>query len=313
MLTSDSWCKQWYQWHSHRSQKPAKDEENPRGLPVFTHTDLDRTLSVRYLRKMNEVEEGLKTIRDTVVGFDMEWPVLYRRKQAKTALIQICGESIALLIHISCMSCFPPSLTRFLEDTSILKAGLNIRGDAAKLYRDYRVQLAGAIELSDLAKKIYNRDEVGVRGGTLQRLIELEFGKHLPKGPVRTGRWHMILDEEQKQYAATDAYASLALYKMLIDTSRTPRKKDANGEGRMLDDVSTDIASSNYDQIDREPTSERLHTFSSNLEQKILPSATTRHIPVCPRSIKRHERLAISSPSPSSTIKKILAANMHRM
>ena len=46
----------------------------------------------------------------------------------------------------------PSKLVRFLEDPAVRKAGVNARGDAQKLRRDFKVRVNGVVELDALAK-----------------------------------------------------------------------------------------------------------------------------------------------------------------
>lgn len=90
------------------------------------------------------------------MGFDIEWKVVYVRgaRQRRTALVQLCNETHigckilglwtlagclvlndALVFHVHHMRELPESLRRVLEDSSIVKLGVNIRGDARKLHR----------------------------------------------------------------------------------------------------------------------------------------------------------------------------------
>ncbi|KAJ3280784.1 hypothetical protein HK104_000404 [Borealophlyctis nickersoniae] len=116
---------------------------------------------------------------------------------------------------------FPPSLKSFLEDPLCRKAGVNIRGDARKLLRDYEVQMAGMVDLSSLAKAV-----AGVPRLSLQNLVEKLLEKTLNKDDkIRTGNWaNAPLNAKQEAYAANDAYASYKIYTTLMTMrSKLPR------------------------------------------------------------------------------------------
>uniref|UniRef100_A0A803TDC6 DNA 3'-5' helicase n=1 Tax=Anolis carolinensis TaxID=28377 RepID=A0A803TDC6_ANOCA len=154
-----------------------------------------------------------------VLGFDIEWtPVFTKGKEGKVALIQLCeSEEKCYLFHISSMSNFPGGLKRLLEDNHIKKIGVGIEGDKWKLMRDFEVNLGDLVDLADLANKKLRCKEIW----SLNDLVKHLFHKQLLKEKlVRCGNWEEFpLTEEQKLYAATDAYAGFLIYKKLMTMS----------------------------------------------------------------------------------------------
>uniref|UniRef100_A0A2K6ES62 3'-5' exonuclease n=1 Tax=Propithecus coquereli TaxID=379532 RepID=A0A2K6ES62_PROCO len=150
-----------------------------------------------------------------VVGFDMEWPPVYnKRKLGKVALIQLCvSESKCYLFHISAMSVFPQGLKNLLENEAIKKAGVGIEGDQWKLLRDFEIKLKSFVELTDVANKKLKCRETWSLNGLVKHLL----GKQLLKDKsIRCSDWsNFPLTEDQKLYAATDAYAGLIIYRKL--------------------------------------------------------------------------------------------------
>lgn len=149
------------------------------------------------------------------VGFDIEWPPSYTKgKMAKIAVIQICvTEKKCYLFHISSMSGFPKGLKRLLEDETIKKAGVGIEGDQWKLMSDFEIRLKSFVELADIANEKLKCKEIWSLNGLVKHL----FGKQLLKDKsVRCSNWEEFpLSEEQKLYAATDAYAGFIIYQKL--------------------------------------------------------------------------------------------------
>ncbi|KAJ7335809.1 hypothetical protein JRQ81_013750 [Phrynocephalus forsythii] len=141
-----------------------------------------------------------------VLGFDMEWPPVYSKgKEGKVALIQLCeSEEKCYLFHVSPMSSFPKGLRRLLEDNRMKKAGVGIEGDKWKLMRDFEIRLGDLVDLADLANEKLKCKEMW----SLNDLVKHLFHKQLLKDKsVRCGNWaEFPLTEEQKLYAATDAY-----------------------------------------------------------------------------------------------------------
>ncbi|KAF5901929.1 Werner syndrome ATP-dependent helicase, partial [Clarias magur] len=158
----------------------------------------------------------------SAVGFDLEWPPSFTRgKTKKVALVQLCAsEEKCYLFHISSMSGFPPGLKMFLEDESIKKVGVGVEGDKWKLLSDYEIRLKNFVELSDLA----NEKLKCVEKWSLDGLVKHLFSKRLFKEKdVRCGQWDdFVLTEEQKRYAATDAYAGFIAYQKLERIKANP-------------------------------------------------------------------------------------------
>uniref|UniRef100_A0A8C3DYR7 DNA 3'-5' helicase n=1 Tax=Corvus moneduloides TaxID=1196302 RepID=A0A8C3DYR7_CORMO len=140
------------------------------------------------------------------VGFDIEWPPSYTKgKMAKTAVIQMCvTEDKCYLFHVSSMAGFPKGLKRLLEDETIKKVGVGIEGDQWKLMSDFEIKLKSFVDLADVANEKLKCKEMWSLNGLVKHL----FGRQLLKDQsVRCSNWEEFpLNEEQKLYAATDAY-----------------------------------------------------------------------------------------------------------
>ncbi|NWX43995.1 WRN helicase, partial [Steatornis caripensis] len=168
------------------------------------------------------------------VGFDIEWPPSYTRgKMAKVAVIQICvTEEKCYLFHISSMSGFPKGLKRLLEDETIKKVGVGVEGDQWKLMSDFEIKLKSFVELADVANEKLKCKEIWSLNGLVKHL----FGKQLLKDKsVRCSNWEEFpLNEEQKLYAATDAYAGFIIYQKLINMSNSDQKLFCVRKGSVL-------------------------------------------------------------------------------
>ena len=190
-----------------------------------------------------------------VVGFDMEWKVLYKKGggEAKTSLLQMAystidvstksskskTKNVVVLIRLGkrlkYKNPLPSKLVRFLEDPAVRKAGVNARGDAQKLRRDFKVRVNGVVELDALAKaknvvsgdgrssgksvsgKEQERDNNNnaSQRWSLARLAIRVLKKRVPKdGNTRTSNWERDgkLDKKQLTYAAIDAMVGLDLW-----------------------------------------------------------------------------------------------------
>ncbi|XP_029425106.1 Werner syndrome ATP-dependent helicase isoform X2 [Nannospalax galili] len=191
-------------------QKSALED----GLPF-----LEFTGSVVYSYEASDCSFLSEDIRHLsqgdVIGFDMEWPPVYTKgKLSRVALIQLCvSESKCYLFHISSMSVFPQGLKILLENKAIKKAGVGIEGDQWKLLRDFNIKLESFVELTDVANEKLNCTETWSLNGLAKHIL----GKQLLKDKsIRCSNWsNFPLTEDQKLYAATDAYAGLMIYQRL--------------------------------------------------------------------------------------------------
>ncbi|XP_050751560.1 bifunctional 3'-5' exonuclease/ATP-dependent helicase WRN isoform X1 [Gymnogyps californianus] len=196
------------------------------------------------------------------VGFDIEWPPSYTKgKMAKIAVIQICvTEEKCYLFHISSMSGFPKGLKRLLEDETIKKVGVGIEGDQWKLMSDFEIKLKSFVELADVANEKLKCKEIWSLNGLVKHL----FGKQLLKDKsVRCSNWEEFpLNEEQKLYAATDAYAGFIIYQKLKNMNNSDRKlfcvrDDVLSEG--VKERLTSLAEEITDMASRIPDSSGQH------------------------------------------------------
>ncbi|KAG8990987.1 hypothetical protein FRB90_001503 [Tulasnella sp. 427] len=174
-----------------------------------------------YITNADEAEDALTGLKGPV-GFDMEWTVIFRRGviPRKTALIQVADKTKIMLFHISRMSEFPRSLKRIIEDPTIVKTGVNITGDAKKLYGDWGIQAQGIVELAMLAwevdKPTMQRHGFKTGWTTLANMVAMYTRRVLPKGAERTSDWEKPLNEEQLEYASNDAHCGLVIYNKLV-------------------------------------------------------------------------------------------------
>ncbi|XP_030335291.1 Werner syndrome ATP-dependent helicase homolog isoform X27 [Strigops habroptila] len=187
-----------------------------RGSVVYSYEVSDCSLLSEDIRQ--SLSDG------AAVGFDIEWPPSYTKgKMAKIAVIQICvSEEKCYLFHISSMSGFPKGLKRLLEDETIKKVGVGVEGDQWKLMSDFEIKLKSFVELADVANEKLRCKEIWSLNGLVKHL----FGKQLLKDKsVRCSNWKEFpLNEEQKLYAATDAYAGFIIYKKLNNMNNSDQK-----------------------------------------------------------------------------------------
>ncbi|KAE9542646.1 hypothetical protein AGLY_002557 [Aphis glycines] len=170
-------------------------------------------------------EEILKKIEssklhETVYGFDMEWPVTYDGKPKKTALIQICiDHSTCYLFHVYHIIKLPSIFVYLINHPRVRWSGVYITNDFLKLGRDFNIDVSGAvshiIDLGTYTNKVLYFDSsiIWSMANLVQRLLKKDVNKDKN---LRMSNWdNTNLDQNQRMYAATDAFISLILYEHL--------------------------------------------------------------------------------------------------
>lgn len=95
---------------------------------------------------------------------------------------------------------FSPSIAEFMRDPTLRKVGVQIGGDAKKLFRDHQIVPNGLVELSTIARQIdgpHWENRVGLIG--LQDQVGRYLKRYLSKdSEVRMGKWGGRLAEDQQ-------------------------------------------------------------------------------------------------------------------
>lgn len=169
-----------------------------------------------------------------IVGFDLEWAAFTTSStsdiKAQVSLIQVAKPGLIALFHLARFQGKEPAdfvgsnLRRLIESPSILKTGVNIAGDCTRLRKHLDVDPQGLVELSHTYKLIKYGSSTEVEElrkinkslVALSVQVEEHLGLPLFKEPdIRAGDWTRPLSEQQKLYAASDAYACLKLWQVL--------------------------------------------------------------------------------------------------
>jgi hypothetical protein len=168
-------------------------------------------------------------LNEEVLGFDMEWKMYATADdeiKSNVSVIQLASETKIGVFHIALFrgqnvdDLVIPSLKVILENVNIRKTGVNIIGDARRLYRHLGIKAQSLVELSyhyNLWKtKTEGGDRVPKRCVALATQIQEHLGLPLFKEDyVRKSDWTRPLFGQRLDYATNDAYASIQLYDVL--------------------------------------------------------------------------------------------------
>ena len=141
-----------------------------------------------------------------VLGFDTETrPSFKKGIQHKCSLLQVSTSNCCFLFRLNYIG-LCPAIKRLLEDTTVTKVGLAWSNDAHGLHQLGDFQMGTFVDLQDMARKL------GIEDQSLAKLYANVFGERISKRQQLTNWERDVLDEAQKRYAATDAWACVQLY-----------------------------------------------------------------------------------------------------
>ena len=144
-----------------------------------------------------------------ILGVDTETrPAFKKGINHKVALLQVATHDICFLFRLNYTG-ITTSILKLLEDTTVPKIGLSLHDDIMSMHRRADFRPGNFI---DLQKHV---GEIGIEDLRLQKLYANFFGQKISKAQ-RLSNWEAdILTQQQKNYAATDAWACIMLYEEL--------------------------------------------------------------------------------------------------
>lgn len=145
-----------------------------------------------------------------IVGFDTETkPSFTSGKINKVALLQLSSAKKCYLFRLQMLG-QTQLLREFLESEKILKIGLSIADDFKMLNKWMNIKPNNFIELQTFVK------EFGIQEMSLQKIFAIAFAKKISKKQQLSNWEATTLNDAQKVYAATDAWACRQIYLELI-------------------------------------------------------------------------------------------------
>lgn len=173
------------------------------GRIIVITTEMDAEKAVDYL------------LSQTILGVDTETRPSFKKGHTHSvSLLQVSTHDTCFLFRLNYTG-MTPAIIRFLEDTKIPKIGLSLHDDILSLHKRADFTPGNFI---DLQKHV---GELGVEDLSLQKLYANFFHQKISK-TVRLSNWEAdILNDRQKQYAATDAWACIMIYEELMRLEKT--------------------------------------------------------------------------------------------
>lgn len=170
--------------------------------------------------KLEKVIEKINTY--SVIGFDTESkPSFSKGVYHKVSLVQVATEDHCFLFRLHKMSS-TMFLFDLLANADICKIGLSLKDDFKRLHRYHRFTPKNVIDIQDIVKN-YGIIDLG-----LQKIYAILFQQKISKSQRLTNWEDTELTEQQKRYAATDAWACLKIYQRLQQEKPLPSLFDTD-------------------------------------------------------------------------------------
>jgi len=150
-----------------------------------------------------------------ILGFDTETRPSFKKGQRyEVSLLQVSTHDTCFLFRLN-LTGITPAIIRLLEDKKVVKVGLSWHDDLLQLHRRAEFKAGNFVELQDVAEKF------GIEDKSLQKLYANVFGQKISKRQ-RLTNWEIdVLNDKQKQYAATDAWSCINLYEEIERLRKT--------------------------------------------------------------------------------------------
>ena len=122
--------------------------------------------------------------------------------------MQISTDEACFLFRLNRIG-IPQPLEDFMVNDKILKIGLSLRDDFGAIRKRTDIKPANFLDLQNYV------GQFGIEDASLQKIYAILFDKKISKGQ-RLSNWEAdVLTEQQKKYAALDAWACLKIYNQL--------------------------------------------------------------------------------------------------
>ena len=150
-----------------------------------------------------------------VLGVDTETRPAFRKgNNHKVALLQVATRKECFLFRLNHLG-LPKSLLRLLSNKQVPMVGLSWHDDLMSLHRREQFEPGWFIDIQDIIGNL------GIVDKSLQKLYANLFGEKISKRQ-RLTNWEIdVLNDKQKQYAATDAWSCINLYEEIERLRKT--------------------------------------------------------------------------------------------
>lgn len=166
-----------------------------------------------------EAVEALR--RERILGFDTESRPAFRRGESyPVSILQLAGREVVYIFPVKHLGAAREAVWSLLSDPSIVKVGVAVAHDLAKLKDLASFEPAGFLDLAEVTTRL------GIRNNGLRGLCAIVLGFRISKGAQRSNWAREPLSPAQMLYAATDAWAGREIYLELVRRGLLPAGED---------------------------------------------------------------------------------------
>jgi len=182
-------------------KKLSKDDIN--SLPLIKYQG-----DIQVLSDENHIEEAIEyLLTQKVIGFDTETrPTFTKGTLNAPSIIQLAGDDIVFIFQLDSNKIFK-KLSQILSDIAITKCGVSVDRDLIELMYLSPFNPCSFIDLGDIARMR------GIPHHGLRGLAALLLNHRISKSSQTSDWSRKTLSHNQINYAATDAWISLELFK----------------------------------------------------------------------------------------------------
>lgn len=143
------------------------------------------------------------------VGFDTETrPTFKKGVHHNVALLQVSTLDQCFLFRLNHIG-VTDEIVALFESSDVMKIGLSVKDDLHQLLASRQFNPSNVVELQTYVKQF------GIADNSLQKVYAIIFGQRISKGQRLTNWEADTLTDQQRTYAALDAYACLKMYNHL--------------------------------------------------------------------------------------------------
>lgn len=166
---------------------------------------------IQLIQKIEDAEKAAKILlNEKVLGFDTEsQPTFKKGDKHLPALIQLGTEECVYLFQLNHLKSIDWALP-ILTNSDILKVGVALHDDIIELQEFSHFIAAGFLNIPKMSQNL------GISNTGLRKLTAIILKSRVSKGSQVSNWGNRKLSVQQIQYAATDAWISLKLYKKLL-------------------------------------------------------------------------------------------------
>ncbi len=145
-----------------------------------------------------------------MLGVDTETRPTFKKGQIhKVSLLQVATKDICFLFRLNMIG-INDDVKRLLENKSVPMIGLSWHDDILALHKRRAFNPGYFIDLQNIV------GELGIKDLSLQKLYANIFHQKISKRQQLTNWDADVLNDKQKEYAATDAWACVMLYNEIM-------------------------------------------------------------------------------------------------